>query len=59
MTGLVAFPEFDPALHPIGHALCIELLPTDPSRDCREMPTPFSSAPATAKSFDWFEANAA
>ena len=58
MTGIATFPEFDPTIHPIGHALAIELLRTDPSPD-RWSPTTLSPTPATAESFDWFEAYAA
>ena len=53
MTGIATSPEFDPPIHPIGHALAIELLRTDPSPDRGD------PAPATAESFDWFEACAA
>ena len=59
MTELVTFAEFDPTLHPIGHALSVELLHIDPSLDRGETSKTFSPAPATAESFDWFEANAA
>jgi hypothetical protein len=59
MTGIATFPEFDPTIHPIGHALAIELLRTDPSLDRRDTSTILSPAPATAESFDWFEACAA
>ena len=59
MTGIATNPEFDPALHPIGHALAIESLRTDPSLDRGNTSTILSPAPATAESFDWFEAYAA
>jgi hypothetical protein len=59
MTELVTFAEFDPTLHPIGHALSVELLHIDPSLDRGETSTTFSPAPGTAESFDWFEAYAA
>jgi hypothetical protein len=58
MTGIATFPEFDPTLHPIGHALANELLRTDPSLDRGDTPT-ILRTPATAESFDWFEAYAA
>ena len=58
MTGIATFPEFDPTIHPIGHALAIELLRTDPSLDRGDTSTILSPAPA-AESFDWFEADAA
>ena len=56
MTGIATFPEFDPTIHPIGHALAIELLRTDPSPNRRDTSTILSPTPATAESFDWFEA---
>ena len=59
MTGIATFPEFDPTIHPIGHALAIELLRTDPSLDRGNTSTILSPTPATAESFDWFEACAA
>ena len=59
MTGIATFPEFDPTIHPIGHALAIELLRTDPSLDRGNTPTILSPPPATAESVDWFEADAA
>ena len=59
MTGIATFPEFDPTIHPIGHALAIELLRTDPSLDRGDTSTILSPAPAAAESFDWFEADAA
>lgn len=59
MTGIATFPEFDPALHPIGHALAIESLRTDPSLYHGDTSTTLSPVPATTESFDWFEADAA
>jgi hypothetical protein len=59
MTGIATNQEFDPALHPIGHSLAIELLRTDPSLYRGDTSTTLSPVPATTESFDWFEADAA
>ena len=59
MTGISTNPEFDPALHSIGHALAIELLRADPSLSRGDASTTLGPVPARTESFDWFEADAA
>jgi hypothetical protein len=55
----IAFPEFGPTFHSIGHALAVELLRTNPSLECGDTSITGSPAAATAESFDWIETYAA
>ena len=55
----IAFPEYDSTFHPIGHALAVELLRTNPSLECGDTSITVGPAAASVESFDWIETYAA